>query len=205
MADLRIDGQDFRVGRWHFPVFSLRGGECVTLCFPKEAYVDADRIIACLTGMEPVPGLKLHANALFAKPASDFTGWRRWFHDPTPFHWLKKNIAISDDAIRAFLREHAMDPSIPLSRYAGTPKLMLGLEAAFARRPGVVVFSTAGLDSLGVREAFGLVAEHLPECSALYLSWPFSRQGQEQHDFFPNSARVIVSAEYEPTIAQRPA
>jgi len=202
MTDIRIDGRGFSVGRWHFPAFSLRCGECVTLCFPKEAWVDADRIAAGLTGMEPVAGLKLHATALFAKPAASPSGWRRWLQDPTPFEWLRKNTALSDDAIQSFLRKHEMQRSIPLSRCAGTERMLLGLEASFARRPGVVVFSTSGLDPLGVREVFEIVREHLPGCSAIYMAWPFFCQGQEQHDFFPGSSRETVYDEHQPTFAR---
>ena len=203
MADIRIDGQEFRIGRWHFPAFAARAGECVTFCFPKEAWVDADRIVACLTGMEPVAGLKLHTTVLFAKPAASPSGWRRWFQDPTPFEWLKKHTTLSEDAIRSFLLKHAMDGNIPLRRFAGTPRALLGLQAAYARKPGGVVFSTAGLDPMGVRDTFRIVAEHLPECSAVYLSWPYVSCGQEHHDFFPGSARVTVCEDQQPTFARR--
>jgi hypothetical protein len=202
MADIRIEGQEFTIGRWHFPVFAARGGECVSLCFPKEASVDADRIIACLTGAEPVPGLKLHTTVLFAKPASSPTGWRRWFQDPTPFAWLKKNTSLSEDAIRSFLLSHKMNRRIPVSQYAGTPRTLLGLQAAYARRPGVVVFSTSGLDPLGVRETFRVVADKLLECAAIYLAWPYVSQGQEQHNLFPGSMRITVFDEHQPSVAR---
>lgn len=201
MADIRIDNQGFCIGRWDFPPFKLRCGECVTLCLPKEAPSEEERIVACLTGMELVPGLNVHTKVLFAKPASIPSGWRRWIRNPTPFTWLQKNTTLSDDAIGSFLHEYKMDRNIPLSHLAGNPRMLLGLKAAYAREPEVVVFSTQGLDPMGVREAFRMVNNHLPQCSAIYLAWPFFCQGQELHDFFPGSIGVTVIDNHLPTFA----
>ena len=192
MDDNRIDSRGFSVGRWCFPAFSLRRGECITLCLPKEARVDGDRMIACLTGAEPVAGLKIRGPVVFAAPATPPSGWRRWFHDPTPFHWLRTNSTLSDDAIRSFLREHGMDPPYPLSRYAGNPRTFLGLAAAYAHKPDVVVFSTSGLDPSGVRETHRIVTQHLSESSAINLAWPLWCPGHEHHDIFRDSATFVV-------------
>ena len=86
MVDIRIESQSFCIGRWHFPPFTLRCGECVTLCLPREASHDEDRIIGCLTGRETVPGLNVSSNILFVKPASSPSGWRRWFQNPSAFY-----------------------------------------------------------------------------------------------------------------------
>jgi len=85
-----------------------------------------------------------------------------------------------------------MDRALPLSRFAGTPRMLLGLRKVYAHSPAVIVFSTAGLDPLGARDTCRFVAEHLPGCSAIYLARPVSRQGQEQDDFFLGSAGVTV-------------
>jgi hypothetical protein len=201
MADIRVDSQGFSIGRWYFPPFTLRGGESVTIRLPPKALVDEDRITRCLTGVECVAGLKTEARIICAKPAASPTGWRRWFQAPTPFVWLKKNTSLSDDAVRFFLVEHQIDLKIPLSRLAGTPRTLLGLQAAFARRPDVIVFSMNGLDPMGVRETFRIVAEHLWQCSAIYLAWPMTCQEQIVHDFFPGSAEVTVIDNRHPSFA----
>ena len=105
---------------------------------------------------------------------------------------MKQETALSDDAIALFLREHLMDGRVPISRYAGTPRMILRFAAAYSRKPEVLVFSTAGLDPLGVRKAFQIVSEHLPECSAIYLAWPFLSQGQERCESFPDSLSYPV-------------
>ena len=45
---------------------------------------------------------------------------------------------------------------------------------------------------MGVRTTFGIVAEHLPECSAIYLAWPFDSQDQIHRYSFPGSTDVMV-------------
>jgi hypothetical protein len=192
MGDSRIDSQGFSVGRWRFPAFTLRGGESITLCFPKEARVDQEPIVASLIGSEPVSGLAVCAKVAFADPTLHLSGWRQWLFRSTPLDWMKQNTALSDDAIASFLDEHHMDRRVPISRYAGTPRMILRLAAAYARKPDVLVFSTAGLDRLGVRSIFQFVSEHLPECSAIYLAWPFLSQGQVHCESFPDSLSIPV-------------
>src|ERR1700722_8596342 len=140
MSDIRMECQGADIGRWHLPSFALRQGECITLSFPSvaETWTDENPVFRCLTGMESVPGLNLLGTVLVAKPACGPTGWRRLYQKSTTFDWLKKNTTFSDDAIRSFLQDHHMDPKLPLARYAGTPRMILGLAAAFVHRPGVV-------------------------------------------------------------------
>ena len=206
MGESRIDSQGFSVGQWCFPAFSLGRGECITLCFPKQAIVDTfveqELILPALTGSRPVSGLTLRTSIVVAEAATSPSGWRQRLIQSTPFDWMKKHTALSDDAIASFLQKHNMDRRLPLSAYAGTPRMVLGLGAAYARKPGVIVFSTAGLDPCGVRETFQLVTDHLLECSAIYLAWPFFSQGQEHHHFFPGSVSVsVIKNERLPALA----
>ncbi len=193
MDDHCIDSQGFCVGGWGFPPFSLRRGECITLNLPQEARTDHESIVATLTGSKPVAGLNLCASVVYVESAISSSGWRRWFRDPTPWDWLKENTTLSEDVIQSILIEHEMDRRIPLSSYAGTPRLILGLHAAYARNPAVIVFSTAGLDPRGVQAAHRIVSRHLTECAAIYLAWPFSCQGQEQRTRLPGSLSLSVT------------
>jgi hypothetical protein len=51
--------------------------------------------------------------------------------------------------------------------YAGTPRMLLGLEKAYALGAKVVIFYTATLDPRGVEQMYRTVEEHLPSCSAI--------------------------------------
>ena len=140
MDDHCIDSQGFCVGGWGFPPFSLRRGECITLNLPQEARTDHESIVATLTGSKPVVGLTSTTVSFSLNRPSVGRAGDEWFHDPTPWDWLKENTTLSDDAIQTILIEYEMDRRIPLSRYAGTPRLILGLHAAYARNPAVIVF-----------------------------------------------------------------
>lgn len=188
----RKESHGFSIGRWFFPPFTVRRGECITLELPQPARLDCDRIIAAFTGSEPPAGLNFHSMVALAEPARSTSGWKRWFYDPTPFDWLRKKTRLSVDAIKSIVTEHDMDRHVPLSRYAGTPKLICGLFATYARQPDVIIFATEGIDPSGVQAVFRIVSQHLSECAAVYLGWPYTSQGQELRDVFPGSLSVAV-------------
>jgi hypothetical protein len=192
MSECRIETHGFYVGHLYIPPFSLGRGECVTIVLPVESCANHEPIVAALTGPDAVSGLTRWTPVVFAEPASVPTGWKRWFAPVTPFAWMKKHTALSDYAIDAFLQAHRMNRRIGLNCCAGTPRAVLGLMAALARSPGVIVFSTAGLDPLGIRETFQIVSDHLPECSAIYLASPYYSQGQLCHNHLPGSLSVSV-------------
>ena len=193
MGECQIESRGFSIGRWRFPEFSLRVGESITLCLPKEAIADQQAILAAITGSKLVSGLTVCGASVLAEPASGTSGWRRWFSETTPFDWMKGHTTLSDDAISTYLHKHRMDGRTSLNRYAGTPRMVLGLAAAIAQNPDVLVFSTGGLDPSGIREVFQVVTEHLSDCSVIYLAWPSFSLEQYRHESFPGSLIVPVT------------
>ncbi len=198
MADNRIESRGFAIGRWWIPPFSAGRGECVVLHLPAESDADRDGILACLRGAEPVANLVVPARVAVAGMALGPVGWRRWLLDPTPFDWLRKETNVSADSIHEILRDLRIEPQMPLSRLAGTPRMLLGLAAALAGKPDMLVFSTAGLDPCGVRQVENFVAAHLPEFIGIYLARPYYCQGQLHNpNFFPVGQVATVTAKPE--------
>jgi ABC-type histidine transport system ATPase subunit len=105
---------------------------------------------------------------------------------------MRKNTKLSDEAIRSALVEHRMDQPIRLSRYAGTPRALLGMLAGYALQPDVLLFSTSGLDPKGVGEIHRIVSTHLSECSAIYLAAPCHSQEREHWMDYPGSVVISV-------------
>src|SRR5690606_25623476 len=70
-----------------------------------------------------------------------------------------------------WLRRVQLQANTPLAEMAGTPKKLLGIQAAFALRPDTIVFDTDGLDPMGIRDALHAVTAQLGDCSAIYLTW----------------------------------
>ena len=194
MDDIRVDCQGFRVGRWSFPPFVLRRGERFALHMPSESRInDRDQIIPALTGSAFIPGLTLHGSVVWAQYAQRSTGWRHWFSDQRPFAWLKRNTSLTDDAIESILTEHNIDRRFGLSCSGGNPKLILGLYAALAQHPAVLVYETHGADPLGKVAAHQIVARHLTQCAALFVSWPWICQGREGRDEVPGAVSIPIS------------
>src|SRR5438046_893740 len=129
MNDVCMGCKGLEFDRWHIPPFVLEAGTAVSLLVPSELSREnatLEALYAVLTGVKKVDALTLAGPVCHAKPARPPWGWRRLFRDPTPFDWLKRNTRLSGEQIRRFLLEHKMEYDIPISRYAGTPRTLLG-------------------------------------------------------------------------------
>jgi hypothetical protein len=193
MGPLLVKSLGFEVGQCQFPQFRLHGGEAITLCMPSPNDRIQDQIILGLIGKKRAPGLVIQASVVLATPANPQSDWLRWLRNETPCDWLARNTTLKKEQIRCMLDKHGLDGKRPLSNYAGTPRMLLGLEKAYAEAAEVVIFSTAGLDPLGIEKVFRTVAEYLPKCAAMYLAWPYCSEGKERHSHFPGSLRVSVT------------
>src|SRR5207247_1660545 len=175
--EVRIECRGFSIGAWDIPPFALHSGEAMTLLMPGRPQLDWDAVISALTGKRPIPEVTIHGCVLHPVLAVSSLGWFRRFQKLTPFDWLKKNTALADEEIHRVLSKHGLKASIPLNAYAGTPKTLLGLEAAYAQGPKAIVFSQIPLDPLGFSKVFETINGHLPTCAALYLAGPVFHQG----------------------------
>jgi hypothetical protein len=189
-----MESAGFDIGSLYFPAFQFHGGEAITILLPNQAHKDQQQIVQCLTGHRMISGLSVRARVLLATPASPPFSWRNWFRSPTPFDWLQKNTRLANEQIRGILTKYGLDGNLPLNGYAGTPRALLGLEAAYAEGPDIILFSTDGLDALGRQKVFQTVMENLPKCAAIYLAWPYHYQGEERHDVLPGFSSVSVTS-----------
>jgi hypothetical protein len=171
----------------------LHGSESVTITFPNSEVWPQEQIIASLCGSIPIDGLLIHASVALVEPVRTPSGWLQWLRPSTPFDWMKKNTKLSDKDILEFLRQNHIEQHVPVKNQAGTPRLMLGLAAAYARFPQVILFSTAGQPPLGVQQAFDYVLRHLADCSAIYLAWPYWQGGVLRNEVLPGSVQITVS------------
>ncbi len=72
-----------------------------------------------------------------------------------------------------------------MNRLPGNPKMMLGLEAAFALEPDVIVVELDGVDPMGSIQAVSCVSERLESYGAIYVCHPYWTEGQQYLDFVP--------------------
>jgi hypothetical protein len=180
------------LGGHHVPAFEVRPGEAVTLRLPAWFELEA-ALVDSLTGKARRPEVDLAGRCVFAEPAYPPVGWRRWFSDSKPTDWLRRRGLTRAEAA-AVLARHGIDDRFPLSRHAANPRTLLGLAAAYHRRPDLIVFHTHGLDPAGVVEVQGLVRSHLDATGAIYLSAPVPSRGTETDPVFHGSTVVEIVA-----------
>jgi hypothetical protein len=97
------------------------------------------------------------------------------------------------------LARHGIDDRHRLSCYAGTPRTLLGLEAAYRSGPDFVIFNTSGLDPLGEVAVEELVRTNLNRTAAIYLATPYISDGEQEQRHLPGS--VIVEITPGPVVA----
>jgi hypothetical protein len=151
---------------------------------------EENQLIQVLIGKRPVPGLQLHGRVEHAYPPSGRTGLLGILRPLRSVDWLRRSAGVSLAEANAIVARLGLNPAWRLDQLAGTPKTLLGLEAAWARGAEVVVFSAAGLDPLGTQQAFREVASKLDHGAAVYLSYSFLQNGQEKRECFPGGACI---------------
>jgi hypothetical protein len=75
-----------------------------------------------------------------------------------------------------------LDPQIRLNYLPGNYRALLGLAAAWARRPDVLVFSAAAIDQTGRQGLARQITTRLDHWAAIELSGPYVSQGQSHID-----------------------
>jgi hypothetical protein len=91
-----------------------------------------------------------------------------------------------------------------IGQLALTPRVLLGLEAAWASQAELLLFATVGLDSSGRTAVFKAVQSHLDQGSAIHLGYAYICQGKLGRDC-PEGARCIDLQPVSPKISAMPA
>jgi len=184
------------IGQLSAPPFELHRGEVVSLFLPAvTSPADESALIDALTANQPCPDLILRGRVRQALPAAypaNFFALLRWgrLTQPRPVDWLQRNAPLSPKEANEICVRHGLQPEWRLCQLAGNQKALLGLEAAIAHRPDVLVFDTVGLDFNGVRGMFAAIDSFRRSGAAVYLSTCYSCQDRTERLWFPGSARV---------------
>lgn len=84
--------------------------------------------------------------------------------------WLARSAGISQTRATALIGEFTIPVADQLSRNAGTPRCMLGIAAALEQRPAVLIYSTCGLDPIGIQGIHAYVASKASELCLIHVS-----------------------------------
>jgi hypothetical protein len=211
MNRLLFSCEGLTINTLRIPAFQLNAGDFVCLHMPCLAWsADEEQVVQVFTGKRVVPGVHLHGRVDWAYPAIQRRGLLSLFHRPRPVDWLRQSagVARADAAAivtRVALRTDDRVGRLRLIELPGTPKALLGLEAAWARGANVVVFTTVGLDPLGVQAMFETAASHLPPGAAIYLSYEYITNGRMERNHFAAGVCMEVGKESLSTASLTPA
>lgn len=195
-AGIQCDG--ITVAGMEVPPFELRSGEMVCLhmpCLPSPAW---DEFVEAITGKKKIAGLRIEGQVRWAERAQPRRGLAALFRQPYAEDWLQAAAHISAPDARALVTSLGLPLRQKLGSLGGNWRLLLALEAAYACKVDVIVYSTAGCDPMGVKAVHESVTAKLDRWAALRLSFQdiHGRYWDEGHA--PNgcpqvSARLPVS------------
>jgi hypothetical protein len=196
MSTLRVSCAGVTVASLSIPAFQLNTGQAVNLLLPRSAFFE---LIPVLTGQQVVSGFQVFGRSIWAEPASHprniFTLLRHGrIRQPTPAEWLRGRAThYSRVEAEAVVARLGLRPQWRLCQLAGNPRMLLGLEAAWAQGADIVVFGTVGCDPRGVQLVFDAVASRLGQCAVIYLSTVYVSNGAEGRNLFPGASSVDVT------------
>jgi hypothetical protein len=197
MTPLRLSCEGITLGETILPPFELRAGEGVCLHVPWDGFSrEEDQLVRALTGKEAVRGLHLFGKIFRAVPAVSTRGLLGFFHQPRVVDWFRKAAGVTRAQARNVLTRLGIRAEGRISQLAGTPRTLLGLEAAWARCAEAIVFSTSGLDLCGRSDVLQAVSSHLDRCPAIYLSHWFWQGGQKKRECFPGATCVEITTRF---------
>jgi hypothetical protein len=191
-----VSSDGFACGALWVPPFRLARGECLQIVAPS--YGDSLMIGAALAA--PPAGVQVAGRVQFARRAWDPRGrFARLFRPaPTAAGWLVRMAAISAGEAVALLGEFGfdLDPQTRLGRLPGNYRAILGLAAAWARRPDVLVFTAAATDWTGRQWLARQITARLDHWAVIELSGPYFSQGRDHIDppLLPGASSVSAEA-----------
>ncbi len=192
MADFRMRCAGGVLEDWWVPPFDVHDGQAVTLYVPSD-YVIRDEHPLSTTFDKLRSIAEISGKAICAEPASPPYGFWSWFKDHSASGWLRRVGGMSHDQAMETIRR--LDLWRDDIRYLpGNFRLRLGMEAACAQNPDLLVFSTIAVDWTGMQSAFAMATSQSTRRAAIYLSFPFISQGRIQHHDFPGSIPIVISS-----------
>jgi hypothetical protein len=195
-----ISCEGVTIGGLRLPPFQLESGQLICLHMPCLANSKEEhQVIQLLTGDMPARGLSISCRVLFAEPPEFRSGLLSLFRRPRVGRWLQKKAGVSPTEATVIANRLGLETSEQICRLEGSPKVRLGLEAAWARGAQAIIFSTLGCERLPLLEA---VLSHIDQCPAIHLSYPFWNQGQRRRECHPR-ARCIEVTQIENLSASR--
>jgi hypothetical protein len=169
------------IGSLQVPPFQLSLGDLICLHMPGlSGAPETEPLVGALTGQEPTPGLQVFGRVRLASPAPFRAGLFGLWHRPRPAAWLRSFAGLSLEQAGAVVARLGLNARWRICEISATARLLLGLEATWARGAEAIVFTAIGLDCLGRRTIFDAVGRRLDRCPAIHLCYAYMTQGRRE-------------------------
>jgi hypothetical protein len=178
------------------PAFELKLGDLVCIHMPCLSGSDeSTRVVEALLGTAPATGLRVLGRIAPVSPPMQRPGLLGLLRHPRADEWFRRVTGATRQAASAAVARvgRLTDDRVTRLRIGCIPwdaRVLLGLEAAWVSHPDAVLFSTVGLDPLGVQTVFDVVGAHLSESAAVYLSYEYITQGRRERGHPPGAVCV---------------
>jgi len=202
VSHVRLSCGGIAAGPLWVPPFDLHLGESVCLHLPE--YTDDAPLVAALKGLARGEEGGQPPRVVWGGLAWDDRPRIMRFFLPSPraVDWLRRVAHVQHTEALAALKQVDLDPSWRLNRMAGNPRTWLGLAAAWAQSPDVLIFSTTGCDPLGQKRVIQAVARWLESGgAAVRLTDPYWTQGSLHTDCVPIPGCMCLKVEQHPAPA----
>lgn len=166
-AILEVDS--FELGGLRVPAFRLPEQAVLRLLRPDPDELRKD-LIARLTGLEASGAVRLRDDLVATYPLDEerFTGL--WLHNRQSVkRWIARRLKLAPAGASALAEELGLDPDSDWVGLRGTENALLGIEVGF-RQSRNIIFTTSGLDPLGMQQVEARVDQEL-RGAALELLW----------------------------------
>ena len=196
----------FRAETLLVPAFELRVGQAICLHIPVLPHQDLteQQVIPVLAGQVPNSGIRIHGPIRYVQwPTQSRWGLLGFFREVRAVDWLGREAQIHQQEAEDILARLGLSVDSKLGRLAGTPRTLLAIEAAWANGAQGLMFTTSGLDPVGTERVFSHVGRNLDRCAALYLSTPFTCNGQLDRHHFPGATCLDISSVLVPSHLER--
>ncbi|MBW3539273.1 MAG: hypothetical protein KY476_03310 [Planctomycetes bacterium] len=157
------------LGRFVVPAFKVRVGDLLKLEFPDSAAGEGQTFVNMLSRPGDRGPVTASAHVEAVRFASE-SAVRRLLRRQRAADWLRSQTGMKPVEADSLVASLGIDPHARLASLAGTPRWLLGFQAALAAGADIIVFQTAGLDPLGVERALSAVDHQRNRIGAVYVS-----------------------------------
>ena len=161
----RLSCSKFRIGSVTVPPFELPEGAFVGLANPAAYDESWYELMQLLAGVRLFPAIHVVAKAVLISSPRHTAALNRGL-----FKSVKKfavAAGLSPEAADRAIDDAGIQAGELYGELQLTPRLLLDMHIAWSQGAELAVFSTAGLDPLGIRSVVNAVLGHLDQCSAI--------------------------------------